>query len=74
MACQDFVMPPPGGPTLPSLTPSLGIFLHNLRARRTGSWQNVSTYQGPLGDSLHDPPLHVLTEFLRTLKRGQGYE
>jgi hypothetical protein len=54
---------PEQGPTLPSLTPSPGVLLHNLRAQQTGSWQNVSTYQGPLGDSLHDPPLHVLTDF-----------
>ena len=60
----------PGRRTLPSLTPSLGIPCTICVLGAAGSSHNVFHLPGPLGDSLHDPPLHVLTEFLRTLKRG----
>jgi len=50
---------------------SLDILVYNLRAPRTGSWHNVFAHPSRRwAHSLHYPPLYVLTEFSRTLKRG----
>ena len=65
---------PERGPSLPGsrLAGTFHFVIYVLREPISGKMFPLT--KRPLGDSLSDPPLRVLTEFLRTLKRGQVHE